>query len=155
MLIAFVSVVGFLFCSSTYAQNTTDKNQQQYSQQNQQQEKNTDKYWISATGQCIYWVWKWCFDYEKMMFSWSNLDNVNKHKTVLTVLQDVVLWATFMIWTVLMIVIIYCGFMYILAAWSGKDPKSYKDWLVRAAIWALLVRWAYAIVRLIQYIARW
>lgn len=118
-------------------------------------ETQWDKNWISATGQCIYWVWKWCFDYEKMMFSWSNLDNVNEHKTVLTVLQDVVLWATFMVWTVLMIVIIYCGLMYIFAAWDGKEPTKYKDWLKNAAIWALFVWWGYAIVRLIQYIAKW
>ena len=111
--------------------------------------------WINAKEKCLYWVWKWCFDYERMVFPSSNLDNVNKHKTVLTVLQDVVLWATFMVWTVLMIVIIYCGLMYIFAAWDGKEPTKYKDWLKNAAIWALFVWWGYAIVRLIQYIAKW
>ena len=111
--------------------------------------------WVKTDKPCLYWVWKWCFDYEMMVFPSSNLDNVNEHKTVLTVLQDVVLWATFMVWTVLMIVIIYCGLMYIFAAWDGKDPNKYKDYLINAAIWALFVWWGYAIVRLIQYIAKW
>lgn len=73
----------------------------------------------------------------------------------MTLTQDVVYWATFMVWTVLTVAIIYCGLMYIFAARWGSDTSKYRKWLVDSAIGALLVWWAYAIVRLIQYIAKW
>lgn len=110
---------------------------------------------INTQSWCLTWMWKWCFDYEKLIFPGSRIDGVNERKSVLTVVQDVVLWATYMVWTVLMIIIVYCGVQYILAAREGKDPKSYQNWLKNAALWAILVRWWYAIVRLIQYIAKW
>ena len=75
--------------------------------------------------------------------------------TAKTLSQDIVLAATYMVGTVLTIIIIYCGLWFILASRDGKDVNKYKKWLINAAIWALLVWWAYAIVRLIQYIAKW
>jgi hypothetical protein len=108
--------------------------------------------WINFWNNCLTGMWKWCFDYEKMIW----IDKVqNQNITTTSIAQDVLLSATYMVWTVLTVVIIYCWLGYIFAAKWWKDPKEYKDWLVKAAIWALLVRWAYAIVRLIQYIAKW
>jgi hypothetical protein len=52
-------------------------------------------------------------------------------------------------------VIVICWLWYIFSSASGKETSKYKKWLINAALWAVLVRWAYAIVRLIQYIARW
>lgn len=112
--------------------------------------KNTD-IWINFSDGCLTGIWKWCFDYEKMIW----IDKVqNQNITTKSIAQDVLLSATYMVWTVLTIVIIFCWLMYIFSARWWKDPSKYKDYLVNAAIWAILVRWAYAIVRLIQYIAK-
>lgn len=111
---------------------------------------------VSISGDCLTWMWKWCFSYDNLIWwSGSHIDSVNERRTVTTVAQDVILAATYMVWTVLTIVIIYCGLMYIFAARGEKEVSKYKRWLIDAAIWAVLVRWAYAIVRLIQYIAKW
>ena len=107
--------------------------------------------WINMKDGCLTWMWTNCFNYEQIIF-WENQPS---KRSATTLVQDVVLWATFMVWTVLTVVIMYSWLMYIFAARSGKDPKEYQKWLINAAIWAVLVRWAYAIVRLIQYIAKW
>lgn len=103
--------------------------------------------------ECLMWIGQNCFHYEKMMWiadsqPWSGY-------TATSIAQDVVFSATYMVWTVLTIVIIVCWLWYIFSSASGKDTSKYRKWLVYAAIWAVLVRWAYAIVRLIQYIAKW
>ena len=107
---------------------------------------------IEFSGSCLKWMWRWCFDYEKMI--WIDKTQ-NPNITAKSIAQDVLLSATYMVWTVLTVVIIYCGLMYIFAARDWKDTTKYKNWLISAAIWAVLVRWAYTIVRLIQYIAKW
>lgn len=109
------------------------------------------KIWINFWNNCLTWMWKWCFDYEEMIW----IDKAqNPNITVTSISQDVVLAATRNVWIVLSIVIIRCGLGYIFASKEGKWGEKYKKWLITAAIWALLVRWAYAIVRLIQYIAK-
>lgn len=107
--------------------------------------------WINLMGDCLTWMWKWCLDYEKMIWIQEDQGNI----TAMSIVQDVIQAATYMVWTVLSIVIIYCGLRYILASGEGKEVNVYKKWLISAAIWALLVWWAYAIVRLIQYVAKW
>lgn len=106
---------------------------------------------INLSGDCLMWMWKWCFDYEKIIWIKEQDENI----TAKSIAQDVILAATYMVWTVLTIVIIYCGFWYIFASRDGKDVSKYRKWLISAAIWACLVWWAYSIVRLIQYIAKW
>lgn len=101
--------------------------------------------------ECLNWVWKGCFEYEKII--WIN--NESKKYTALSIVQDVIYAATYMVWTVLTAVIIWCWLWYILASRWGKDTNAYKKWLTNGAIWAILVLWAYTIVRLIQYIAKW
>ena len=107
---------------------------------------------INISDSCLRGVWKNCFEYEKLVW----IDGKQKTKyTATSIAKDVMYAATYAVWTVLTIVIIYCGLMYIYASRWGKDTSSYRRWLVNAAIWAILVWWAYAIVRLIQYVARW
>ena len=106
--------------------------------------------WIDLT--CLTWMCKWAFDYGVMVWiKTAQPDGI----TAKSIMQDAIFAASYMVWTVLTIVIIYCGLMYIFASRDGKDVSKYKKWLIYAAVWALLVRWGYAIVRLIQYIARW
>lgn len=107
---------------------------------------------INLSDSCLRGVWKNCFEYEKLI--WIAGKQETKY-TATSIAQDVMYAATYAVWTVLTIVIIYCGLMYIYASRWGKDPSSYRKWLVYAAVWAILVWWAYAIVRLIQYVARW
>ena len=108
---------------------------------------------INLSGDCLMWVWQNCFNYEGML--WLSGSQPGSGYTATSIAQDVVISATYMVWTVLTIVIIVCWLWYIFASASGKGTDKYKKWLISAAIWAILVRWAYAIVRLIQYIARW
>ncbi len=107
---------------------------------------------INLSNSCLRGVWKNCFEYEKLVW----IDGKQKTKyTATSIAKDVMYAATYAVWTVLTIVIIYCGLMYIYASRWGKDTSSYRRWLVNAAVWAILVWGAYAIVRLIQYVARW
>jgi len=121
-----------------------------------EEEKPTEKpedVWIDIINEdCLMWMWQWCFDYEKAIWI-SDAQNPNISAT--SIVKDIIFAATYMVWTVLTIVIIRCGLGYILASRDGKDATKYRKWLVSAAIWAILVWWSYAIVRLIQYIARW
>lgn len=118
----------------------------------QQQWSTSKDIGIDFKWSCQTWMWKWCFDYEKLI--WIDKTQ-NPNITATSIAQDVMRSATYMVWTVLTIIIIWCGLWYIFAARDGKDTSKYKKWLISAAIWALLVRWAYAIVRLIQYMAKW
>ncbi len=135
--------------------NTTkdnDNNPQNEGNQTQGTPDGDTKIWINFWNNCFNGMWKWCFDYEKMIW----IDKVqNQNITTKSIAQDILLAATYMVGTVLTIVIIFCWLMYIFAAKWWKNPNDYKKWLINAWIWAILVRWAYAIVRLIQYIAKW
>ena len=107
---------------------------------------------VKLTGSCLSGVWKDCFQYENILW----IDGYQKQNySAFSIAQDIIFAAMYMVWTVLTIVIIRCGLWYILAARDAKDVNSYKRWLTNAAIWAVLVRWAVVIVRLIQYIAHW
>ena len=101
---------------------------------------------INTTWGCLTWVWSDCLVVEI---------NPENPATPESIAQDVVVSATYAVWTVLTIVLLVCWLWYIFASWSGKDTSKYKKWLIAAGIWAILVRSAPAIVRLIQYIARW
>lgn len=107
--------------------------------------------WINFWNGCLTWMGKWCFHYEKIIW----IDKTQPDYTATSVAQDIIFAATYIVWTVLTIIMIYCWLWYIFAAKSGDDTNKYKTWLKNALIWSILVRWAYAIVRLIQYIAAW
>jgi hypothetical protein len=44
--------------------------------------------------------------------------------------------------------------MYIFAGASGKEPTKAKSGIINSIIWLVIVLWAYAIIRLVQYIAK-
>ena len=108
--------------------------------------------WVKMRWSCLSGVWKDCFQYENIL--WIK-DYQKQNYSAFAIAQDIIFAAMYMVWTVLTIVIIRCGLWYIIAARWWKDVNAYKKWLTNGAIWALLVRWAVAIVRLIQYIAQW
>lgn len=106
---------------------------------------------INFKDKCLVWMWRHCFHYEKIMW----IDEAQPDYTAVSIAQDVIFAATYILWAVLTIVMIYCWLMYIFAARWGKDTSAYKKWLQNALIWSILVRWAYTIVRLVQYVAQW
>lgn len=110
-----------------------------------------ESWWINLKGGCLDGMWSDCFNYEEMIW----IADAGTKPTATSIAQDVFYAATYMVGTVLTIVVVYCGLMYILASRDWKDVNPYKKWLISAGIWALLVRWAYTIVRLVQYIAKW
>jgi len=107
------------------------------------------KFWNN----CLKWMGRDCFDYEKMV--WIADQQPEEKFSATSIAQDLIFAATYIIWTILTIVMIYCWLMYIFAARAGNDTSKYKKWLINAAIWGVLVWWAYTIVRLVQYIAKW
>ena len=115
-------------------------------------QQNADDVWVSFSNNCLTWFWKGCFTYEKAVWIKTSQE---AHYTALSIVQDVIFAATYILWSVLTIILLYCGLMYIFAARWWKDTSAYRKWLVNAAIWAILVWWAYALVRLIQYVSKW
>lgn len=115
-------------------------------------QKDASKVGINYSNNCLTWFWKGCFEYEKAV--WIDTSQKTTY-SAMSIVQDVIFAATYILWSVLTLVILYCGLMYIFAARWWKDTSAYRKWLINAAIWAILVWWAYALVRLIQYVARW
>lgn len=109
--------------------------------------------WLKLEWDCIDGVWKGCFEYCKLL--WTCTENT-ANKDAFDWVQDAIYAATSMVWTVLVIVLLWCWFQYVMAS-NWDTSKASKIWwnLKNAAIWAILVWGAYFIVRLIQYIARW
>lgn len=121
--------------------------------QAQKQAEQSEDVGIHFNENCLTWMWVWCFHYERVI--WIDDNQPGSGYTATSIAQDLVVSATYAVWTILTLAIIYCWLRYIFASASGKSANEYWKRLVRAAIWACLVRWAYGIVRLIQYIARW
>lgn len=73
--------------------------------------------------------------------------------TVTVIAQDIILAATFIIPTVVVIGLMYSGWIYITAKDDSAASKG-KNGIKRSFIWLILVMSAYTIIRLIQYIAK-
>lgn len=71
-------------------------------------------------------------------------------------LQDIVLSMTFFIGTLVTIVIIYAGIMFIRSGIKGDDAlqSTAKKGIIWGLIGMLLVMWSYVIIRLVQYLVR-
>lgn len=70
-------------------------------------------------------------------------------------IQDVVLSATYFIGTVVTIAIIVSGLMFVFA-WANSSLKAKaKNGLIKALMGMIIVASSYAIIRLVQYIAKW
>jgi len=68
--------------------------------------------------------------------------------------QDILLSATFFIWTVVTIALVVSGLMFIFAWATGKDPTKAKAGIKNSIIWLLIVVSSYSIIRIVQYIAK-
>ena len=94
------------------------------------------------------------FDIQKVLG--LKKDTGNEERTsVLLFVQDVILAATMFIWTVVTIVLIWCGVLFI---WAGRKgdaslQKKATQGIINAVIGLALVSFSYGIVQLIRYIA--
>lgn len=79
----------------------------------------------------------------------------DQNPKVSTFVQDIVLWVTMFLWTVISLILIISGILYILAAILGKSNLAdmAKKWIFNSILWLVLVSWSYAIVRLVQFVA--
>lgn len=70
-------------------------------------------------------------------------------------LQDVVLWATSFVGTLIMIALLYLGIKAVMAGASDSDEMGdIKSKAKNLVIWFLLIIGSFTIIRLIQYVAR-
>lgn len=109
---------------------------------------NNNNFWINCTAEQMT---KWTCSMDVYETLWINPAKKNlKEFTV-----DAFAWFTMFIWFVVFAALVYSGFLMIL--W-GADEKQFETWkkgVIYSIIWLLLVGFAYWIVRLVQYIARW
>lgn len=70
--------------------------------------------------------------------------------------QDIILSMTFFIGTVVTIVIIVAGMMYIWSGiqWDEGMQSTAKKWLINGLVGMLIVMSSYVIIRLVQFIVR-
>ena len=83
----------------------------------------------------------------------KSLDNSVPPSPTLFV-QDIILAATTFIGTILTIVFIVSGLMFIFAGATGKEPGTAKKGMINSIIGLVIVICSYAIIRLVQYIAK-
>jgi len=68
--------------------------------------------------------------------------------------QDILLSATFFIWTIVTIALVVSGLMFIFAGATWKDPTKAKAGIKNSFIGLLIVVCSYSIIRIVQYIAK-
>lgn len=106
--------------------------------------------WINMSSGCLI---NWQCSYNIYKTLWIRQSDQNPK--VSTFVQDIVLWITMFLWTVITIILITSWILYILAAilWKSNLADMAKKWIFNSILWLLLVTWSYAIVRLIQFVA--
>lgn len=79
----------------------------------------------------------------------------NDRTSVLTLVQDIVLAATIFIGTIITLVFIRSGVLFVMSGMNGDATKrkTAQTGIINSAIGLLLVSGAYTLVRLIQYLA--
>jgi hypothetical protein len=106
--------------------------------------------WMNMDPNCLI---NWQCSYNIYKTVWIRKSNQNP--TVSSFVQDVILWATTFMGTVITVVLIISWILYILAAilWKSNLADMAKKWIFNSILWLLLVSWSYALVRLIQFVA--
>ena len=78
-----------------------------------------------------------------------------KYKKLDTWLPDLVFWMTMFIWTVVLASLVISWLKMIMWGADEQHVKSWRDGVKNALIWLLLVWLSYAIIRVIQILAKW
>lgn len=106
--------------------------------------------WFEINPECMLNGQCWMNIYET-----AGIRQWNTSPSVKTFAQDIILGMTTFFWTVISIIFIVSGLMYIFSWFSGKSPDKAKKMMVWSIIWLLFVTLSYSIIRLIQFLATW
>jgi hypothetical protein len=106
--------------------------------------------WINMNADCLV-NWQCSYNIYKTL----GIRKSDQNPKVSTFIQDIVLWVTMFLGTVIAILLIVSGILYIIASiqWSSSKADMAKKWIINSLLWLVLVTWSYAIVRLIQFVA--
>ena len=78
-----------------------------------------------------------------------------KETSVMTFIQDIILAATYFIWTVVTVALIVSWLLFVFS-WADSSLRNRaKSWFKYALIWLVIVTLSVVIVRAIQFIAKW
>ncbi len=113
-------------------------------------ENNEWNMWINMSSECL--INGQC-SYNIYQTLWIRKSDQNP--SVSTFVKDIVLAVTMFIGTVVSIVLIISGILYIVSSiqWNSTSADMAKKWIINSIVWLLLVVSSYAIVRLIQFLA--
>lgn len=92
--------------------------------------------------------------YDTLEIRWS-VRETWEDTSVSVFTQDIVLSATYFIGTIVAIAIVVSGLMFVFAGADSSLKAKAKTGLINAIIGLVIVASSYAIIRLVQYIAKW
>ena len=106
--------------------------------------------WINMNANCLV-NWQCSYNIYKTL----GIRKSDQNPKVSTFVQDIILWVTMFIWTVISLILIISWVLYILASvqWSSSKADMAKKWIFNSLLALILVSWSYAVVRLVQFIA--
>lgn len=106
--------------------------------------------WINMNSECLI---NWQCSYNIYQTLWIRKSDQNP--SVTSFVQDIILAVTMFIGTVVSIVLVVSGILYVVAwiQWNSSTADTAKKGIVNSLIWLLLVVASYSIVRLIQFLA--
>lgn len=106
--------------------------------------------WINMNSGCLI-NWQCSYNIYKTL----GIRKSDQNPKVSTFVQDIVLWVTMFLWTVISLVLIISGVLYILAGiqWNSSKADMAKKWIINSLLGLVLVTGSYALVRLIQFVA--
>jgi hypothetical protein len=111
---------------------------------------SNDNFWINCTADQMT---NWTCSMNVYKTLWSNVDPKNQDLKSLS--QDAFWGFTMFIGFVVMVALVFSWFLMILWWADEKQYETWKKWVIYSIIWLLLVWFAYAIVRLVQFISAW
>lgn len=97
----------------------------------------------------IYWA-LWMSHKSKVV-----TESGEEETSVMTFIQDIILAATYFIWTVVTIALVVSWLLYVFS-WADSSLRNRaKSWFKYALIWLVIVTLSVVIVRAVQFIAKW
>jgi hypothetical protein len=100
--------------------------------------------------------WTAQFDiYWALWMSHKSKTDKGQETSVMTFIQDIILAATYFIWTVVTVALIFSWLLFVFS-WADSSLRNRaKSWFKYALIWLVIVTLSVVIVRAIQFIAKW
>lgn len=112
--------------------------------------QNEEPMWITMDQDCLL-NWQCKFNLYQFLGIRTSIADASSPELFV---QDILLSATFFIWTIVTIALVVSGLMFIFAGATWKDPTKAKAGIKNSFIWLLIVVCSYSIIRVVQYIAK-